>query len=120
MDSPAALEFPRLTALAGPPPDGNSLKYLIENLLRGALAALPEELRAVDITPGAPTIERTRDATHGDFALDAYWTIEPAAALPSVDGRGGGKADAAQGGGTRPDGVDPALKAAREFLAARV
>jgi alanyl-tRNA synthetase len=43
-----------------------------------------------------------------------------AAALPSVDGRGGGKADAAQGGGTRPDGVDSALKAAREFLAARV
>jgi alanyl-tRNA synthetase len=41
------------------------------------------------------------------------------AALPSVDGRGGGKADAAQGGGSRPEGVEDALAAARAFLAAR-
>jgi alanyl-tRNA synthetase len=42
-----------------------------------------------------------------------------AAALPAVDGRGGGKADSAQGGGSNPAGVDQALRAAREFLAAR-
>jgi alanyl-tRNA synthetase len=42
-----------------------------------------------------------------------------AAALPAVGGRGGGKADAAQGGGSNPAGVDDALRAAREFLAAR-
>ena len=42
-----------------------------------------------------------------------------AAALPAVDGRGGGKADSAQGGGSNPDGVGDALRAAREFLAAR-
>ena len=42
-----------------------------------------------------------------------------AAALPAVGGRGGGKADTAQGGGTNPAGVDDALRAAREFLAAR-
>jgi alanyl-tRNA synthetase len=42
-----------------------------------------------------------------------------AAALPAVDGRGGGKADAAQGGGSRPEGVEAALVAAREYLAAR-
>jgi alanyl-tRNA synthetase len=42
-----------------------------------------------------------------------------AAALPSVDGRGGGKADTAQGGGSRPEGVEAALTAAREYLAAR-
>jgi alanyl-tRNA synthetase len=42
-----------------------------------------------------------------------------AAALPAVDGRGGGKADAAQGGGSRPEGVDAALVAARDYLAAR-
>ncbi len=42
-----------------------------------------------------------------------------AAALPAVDGRGGGKADAAQGGGSKPEGVEAALRAAREYLAAR-
>jgi alanyl-tRNA synthetase len=42
-----------------------------------------------------------------------------AAALPSVDGRGGGKADSAQGGGSKPAGVEDALAAARAFLAAR-
>jgi alanyl-tRNA synthetase len=42
-----------------------------------------------------------------------------AAALPAVEGRGGGKADAAQGGGSRPEGVEAALLAAREYLAAR-
>ena len=42
-----------------------------------------------------------------------------AAALPSVDGRGGGKDDSAQGGGSKPDGVQAALLAAREFVAAR-
>jgi alanyl-tRNA synthetase len=42
-----------------------------------------------------------------------------AAALPAVDGRGGGKADTAQGGGSRPAGVEDALAAARAFLAAR-
>ena len=42
-----------------------------------------------------------------------------AAALPAVDGRGGGKADSAQGGGSRPEGLEDALQAARAFLAAR-
>jgi alanyl-tRNA synthetase len=42
-----------------------------------------------------------------------------AAALPAVEGRGGGKADSAQGGGSNPAGVEDALRAARESLAAR-
>ena len=43
-----------------------------------------------------------------------------ARALPHVDGRGGGKADSAQGGGMNPEGVDAALRAAREFVGALV
>ena len=39
-----------------------------------------------------------------------------AAALPAVDGRGGGKADVAQGGGSTPSGIDDALAAARKLL----
>ena len=42
-----------------------------------------------------------------------------AAALPAIEGRGGGKADVAQGGGGRPDGVDEAVVAARALLAGR-
>ncbi|MGV1003604.1 MAG: alanine--tRNA ligase [Candidatus Nanopelagicales bacterium] len=42
-----------------------------------------------------------------------------AVALPAVNGRGGGKPDQAQGGGTNPAGVDAALLAVREYLAAR-
>jgi arginyl-tRNA synthetase len=55
------------------------LKYLIENLVRDALAALPAELRAVDITPDAATIERTRDSSHGDFASNVAMQLARAA-----------------------------------------
>ena len=55
------------------------MKTLIENLVRDALAALPEELRSLDITPGSATIERTRDATHGDFASNIAMQLAKAA-----------------------------------------
>ena len=55
------------------------MKYLIENLVRDALAALPEELRSLDITPGSATIERTRDTTHGDFASNIAMQLAKAA-----------------------------------------
>jgi alanyl-tRNA synthetase len=42
-----------------------------------------------------------------------------AVALPAVAGRGGGKADVAQGGGSDPSGVDKALDAVRAALSAR-
>ena len=42
------------------------------------------------------------------------------AALPSIDGRGGGKADMAQGGGSNPAGIDAALEAAVAFVHAKV
>jgi arginyl-tRNA synthetase len=44
------------------------LKTLIENLLRQALAALPPELVSAAARDMSPEVERTRDATHGDFA----------------------------------------------------
>ncbi len=42
------------------------------------------------------------------------------AALPAVDGRGGGKSEMAQGGGTRVDGLDAGLAAARTFVTGKV
>ena len=55
------------------------MKYLIENLVRDALAALPADLRASDSTIIAPTIERTRDPTHGDFATNVAMQLAKAA-----------------------------------------
>ena len=71
--------MPRLIGLADPFPHGNALKYLIEKLVQDALAALPEDLRAVAATQPAPTIERTRDPTHGDFATNAAMQLAKAA-----------------------------------------
>ena len=42
------------------------------------------------------------------------------AALPAVDGRGGGKPDMAQGGGAKPDGIPAALAAAKDAVRAKV
>ncbi len=42
-----------------------------------------------------------------------------AAALPAVDGRGGGKPDVAQGGGTNPDGLSAAFESVQNFVANR-
>jgi len=55
------------------------LKYLIEKLVRDALAALPAELCPVDITQIANLVERTRDSTHGDFATNAAMQLAKAA-----------------------------------------
>ncbi len=55
------------------------MKYLIENLVREALAALPAELRPTDAAAPAPVVERTRDATHGDFATNAAMQLAKSA-----------------------------------------
>ena len=44
------------------------MKTLIENLLRRALAALPEELVPAAARTSSIEVENTRDAQHGDFA----------------------------------------------------
>ena len=55
------------------------MKYLIEKLVRDALAALPAELRPADTAQSAPVVERTRDTTHGDFATNAAMQLAKAA-----------------------------------------
>jgi arginyl-tRNA synthetase len=73
------------------------LKYLIENLLRDALRALPGELRASD-PESVVAVDRTRESSHGDFASNVALQLAKAtkrkprelaqaivAALPSSD-----------------------------------
>jgi arginyl-tRNA synthetase len=55
------------------------LKYLIENLVRDALAALPDDLRPADASQARPVVERTRDATHGEFATNVAMQLARAA-----------------------------------------
>jgi arginyl-tRNA synthetase len=55
------------------------LKYLIEQLVREALAALPADLRPADASQAVPLVERTRDATHGDFATNAAMQLAKSA-----------------------------------------
>lgn len=49
--------------------NGKVLKYLIEKLLRDAIASLPAELHAAG--ESSFTVERCRNASHGDFASNA-------------------------------------------------
>jgi arginyl-tRNA synthetase len=55
------------------------LKYQIEKLLQDAVAALPDDLRNVAASQPAAAVERTRDATHGDFATNAAMQLAKAA-----------------------------------------
>jgi arginyl-tRNA synthetase len=55
------------------------LKYLIEKLLRDALAALPTELRPADSNQHTPLAERARDSSHGDFATNVALQLAKAA-----------------------------------------
>ncbi|MGI9246459.1 MAG: arginine--tRNA ligase, partial [Steroidobacteraceae bacterium] len=54
------------------------MKYLIEQLLRDALGALPEELCPRDPAP-LIALERTRDSSHGDFAANIAMQLAKAA-----------------------------------------
>jgi arginyl-tRNA synthetase len=44
------------------------LKATIERLIGAALAALPDDLLPAEARAATPDVERTRDATHGDYA----------------------------------------------------
>lgn len=53
------------------------MKHLIEQQLRDALRALPEDLRPHDAT--VVSVERTRDPSHGDFATNVALQLAKAA-----------------------------------------
>jgi arginyl-tRNA synthetase len=59
------------------------LKYQIEQLVRAALATLPPDILPADIVRPPVDVERTRDATHGDFATNiAMQLAKPARTNP--------------------------------------
>ena len=97
--------------------DGIPTKEL-RGLVQDLLARLGHERSAVVALAGTEggkvalvvaTNERARDLN-----LDAGALLR--AGLAHVDGRGGGKADIAQGGGTKPEGIQDALRAIRSEI----
>ncbi len=59
------------------------MKYQIEQLVRAALATLPPDILPADIERPPISIERTRDAAHGDFATNiAMQLAKPARSNP--------------------------------------
>jgi arginyl-tRNA synthetase len=65
------------------PPRGydgcNTLKSLLENLVKQAVSALPQRFPDLELGTLGPAIERTRDITHGDFATNVAMQLAKAA-----------------------------------------
>jgi len=100
-------------------PDGTSAGDLRELALRGRATARPD----MGVGMVGAAVEDGRVALVGvvndrarELGLTAKALLD--AALPAVDGRGGGKDDIAQGGGTRPEGLDDAFAAVQAAVAA--
>jgi alanyl-tRNA synthetase len=88
--------------------------------IRGKLGSDPAVVALITVVPGedgstVPYAVATNSAAQ-DLGINASDLIKPLAA--AVDGRGGGKADLAQGSGKDPTGIDAALTAVRSEIAA--
>jgi alanyl-tRNA synthetase len=79
---------------------------------------VPAVLVGTSIEEGKVSLVAGANQKAIDLGADANSVLK--VALPSVDGRGGGKPDFAQGGGTRTDGVDAAFVAVESFLRERL
>ena len=98
-------------------PSGTDAKQLREIALAGVRKApgdLPAAVLAAAVSDGRVSLIATVNGLGQERGLSASDLLN--AALPSVDGRGGGKKDAAQGGGSNPDGIPAAFGAAETFL----
>ena len=78
---------------------------------------LPVVLVGAAIADGKASIIAASSQTAIELGVTANNLL--ATALPSIDGRGGGKDDLAQGGGTRIEGVTAALAAVESMILAR-
>ena len=98
-------------------PEGNDAKQLREIALTGVRKARGEGAAAVlaaAVVDGRVSLIATVNPAAQDRGLFANDLL--ASALPEVQGRGGGKKDAAQGGGADPAGVPAAFAAAESFV----
>ncbi|MEE4022940.1 alanine--tRNA ligase [Gordonia sp. PKS22-38] len=95
--------------------DGNGLRGLATDL-RGKVADRPAVIALFSPSNDAtkvPFVVATTDAARG-LGIKAGDLVKDVA--PLVGGRGGGKPDLAQGAGSDPDGVEPAMTRIRELV----
>jgi alanyl-tRNA synthetase len=98
-------------------PAGTDAKQLREIALSGVRKArsdVPAAVLASAVADGRVSLIAAVNAAAQERGLFANELL--AAALPGVEGRGGGKKDAAQGGGSKPQGVPDAFAAAEAFV----
>ena len=86
--------------------------------VRGRLSQEPPGCRGADRRQGRQGRRRGRDQRRRPGPRASRPTTCSAAVMPLVGGRGGGKDDVAQGGGTDASRIDEALAAARHAVAA--
>jgi len=101
-------------------PDGLSANDLRELATKGRAAARPDcgvAMIGATIADGRVSMVAIVNARSIELGLTANDLLQ--AALPAVDGRGGGKDDIAQGGGTKPDGLDAGFEAVRALVKSR-
>jgi alanyl-tRNA synthetase len=100
-------------------PDGTGAADLRELALRGRASARPDMgvgMVGASVEDGRVALVSVVNDRARELGLTAKALLD--AALPAVDGRGGGKDDIAQGGGTRADGLDDAFAAVQAAVAA--
>ena len=99
-------------------PDGTSAGDLRELALRGRATARPDMgvgMVGASVEDGRVAMVSVVNDRARELGLTAKALLD--AALPAIDGRGGGKDDIAQGGGTRADGLDEAFAAVQAAVA---
>ncbi len=100
-------------------PEGVSAGDLRELAMRGRASARPDMgvgMVGASVSEGRVALVSVVNDRARELGLTAKALLD--AALPAVDGRGGGKDDIAQGGGTRPEGIDAAFAAVHGAVAA--
>ncbi len=101
-------------------PDGLTANDLRELAVRGRAAARPDRgviMIGATLTEGRLALVSVVNPRAQELGVSAKDVLQ--AALPPIDGRGGGKDDIAQGGGTKPEGLDAAFAAVADFVASR-
>jgi alanyl-tRNA synthetase len=104
-----------LVAVALPDGVGAADLRTLAGEVRGKLGARPGVVALFSISDGKLSFVTATTAAGRDRGLDAGKLVR--AFAPAIGGRGGGKADMAQGGGTDPAGVAGAIDALRTELA---
>jgi len=94
--------------------DGKQLRDIALTGIRKARSDVPAAVLAAAVDNGRVSVIASVNAAAQERGLYANDLL--GAALPSVEGRGGGKRDTAQGGGANPDGIPAAFAAAQAHV----